>query len=137
MLQNASLRMLSAEHSPSFTRRLSWLIPSWSFRRNQFFNVAAETSDDGRSSRWMGDLRSNTCGSVGDRPQQGIGIWTLAHCPSGLVHSDLGRRTSIVVPWSSSLRAVIVPPWASTIVLQIDKPSPLPPSGRERDLSAR
>src|SRR5262249_50486089 len=48
-----------------------------------------------------------------------------------------GSRTSNVVPSFSSPVKVMAPTWASTMLLQIASPRPLPPSSRDRALSTR
>ena len=52
--------------------------------------------------------------------------------------SSSGRnRTSNVVPPSAAEVNVIAPPWASTMLLLIANPSPLPPESRDRSLDTR
>jgi hypothetical protein len=48
-----------------------------------------------------------------------------------------GSFTVKVLPTLTSLATSMLPPWASTMALQIARPSPLRPSARDRDLSAR
>lgn len=56
---------------------------------------------------------------------------------NGTSTGRFGRRNSNVAPVDPSLVTEISPPCASTIDLQIARPSPVPPSSRERALSIR
>lgn len=61
----------------------------------------------------------------------------LIYCQSLKKMERQGRITVTVVPTFRALAMVIVPPCASTMLRQIDSPSPVPPVGRVREASTR